>query len=129
MIVIGADTHKSSHTLVAVDAVTGRRVSVRTGASTGVGALEPGDWARGLGDADRVWAIEDCRHVSGRLERLLISAGETVVRVAPRLMAGARRSQRERGKSDQIDALAVARAVIGEGVDRLPAAKLAGREL
>ncbi len=26
-------------------------------------------WARGLDDPDRVWAIEDCRHVSGRLER------------------------------------------------------------
>src|SRR4051794_31199489 len=27
-------------------------------------------WARGL-DAQRMWAIEDCRHVSGKLERSL----------------------------------------------------------
>ena len=94
-----------------------------------MGVLDALCWARGLEDPDRVWAIEDCRHVSGRLERLLISAGETVVRVPPRLMAGVRRSQRERGKSDPIDALAVARAAIREGVDRLPAAQLAGREL
>ncbi|HEV8453101.1 MAG TPA: IS110 family transposase [Gaiellales bacterium] len=129
MIVIGADTHKSSHTLVAVDQVTGRQVGVRRVASTGAGAFAAVRWARGLPDPDRVWAIEDCRHVSGRLERLLISAGETVVRVPPRLMAGARRSQRERGKSDPIDALAVARAAIREGVDRLPAARLDGAEL
>jgi transposase len=129
MIVIGADTHKSSHTLVAVDGATGRRVGVRTVASTSAGVFDALGWARGLEDPQRVWAIEDCRHVSGRLERLLISAGDVVVRVPPRLMAGARRSQRERGKSDPIDALAVARAAIREGVDRLPTARLAGGEL
>jgi transposase len=130
MIVIGADTHKSSHTLVAVDAVTGRRIGTRTVASTSAGVLDALVWARGVGEgADRVWALEDCRHVSGRLERLLVSAGEVVVRVSPRLMAGARASGRERGKSDPIDAAAVARAAIREGVEQLPAARLAGREL
>ena len=130
MIVIGADTHKSSHTLVAVDSVTGRRMAVRAVASTSAGTLDALSWARRVcGEADRVWAIEDCRHVSGRLERLLVSAGEAVVRVAPRLMAGVRASARERGKSDPIDATAVARAAIREGVEQLPAARLAGREL
>ena len=130
MIVIGADTHKSSHTLVAVDSVTGRRVGVCTVASTTAGTLDALSWARRVcGGADRVWAVEDCRHVSGRLERLLISAGEAVVRVAPRLMAGARSSGRERGKSDPIDATAVARAAIREGVEQLPVARLEGAEL
>ena len=129
MIVIGADTHKSSHTLVAVDQATGQRVAVRTVASSGVGVMEALCWARGFDDLERVWAIEDCRHVSGRLERLLVSAGESVVRVPPKLMAGQRRSARERGKSDPIDATAVARAAIREGVERLPVAQLAGSEL
>jgi transposase len=130
MIVIGADTHKSSHTLVAVDEATGRRIAVRTVASTSAGVVDALSWARRvLDDADRVWAVEDCRHVSGRLERLLVSAGEAVVRVAPKLMAGARRNARERGKSDPIDATAVARAAIREGVEQLPAARLAGAEL
>src|SRR5438093_3565662 len=129
MIVIGADTHKSSHTLVAVEVTSGRRVGVRTVAATAGGVMEAVSWVRGLGDPDRVWAIEDCRHVSGRLERLLVGRGEQVVRVAPRMMAGARSSARERGKSDAIDALSVARAAIGEGIDRLPAAVLSGREL
>jgi transposase len=54
------------------------------------------------------------------MERFLVARGEMVVRVAPKLMAGARRSARERGKSDVIDATAVARAAIREGVERLP---------
>ena len=40
--------------------------------------------------------------------------GEPVIRVPPNLMAGARKSARTRGKSDPIDALAVARAAIRE---------------
>ena len=44
-------------------------------------------------------------------------------------MAGARHSVRERGKSDPIDALAVARAALREGIDTLPTARLAGVEL
>ena len=85
-------------------------------------------WARGL-EGERVWAVEDCRHVSGRLERFLLARGERVVRVAPKLMAGARQSARERGKSDRIDAIAVARAGLREGVQRLPAAHLDERAL
>jgi transposase len=130
MIVIGADTHKSSHTLVAVDEATGRRIAVRTVASTSAGVMDALSWARRVSEAaERVWAVEDCRHVSGRLERLLVSAGEAVVRVAPKLMASARQNARERGKSDPIDATAVARAAIREGVEQLPAARLAGAEL
>ena len=74
-------------------------------------------WARALA-GERVWAIEDCRHVSGALERFLLARGERVVRVPPKLMAGARKSARERGKSDPIDAVAIARAAIREGSTR-----------
>jgi transposase len=44
-------------------------------------------------------------------------------------MAGARSSARERGKSDAIDAVTIARAAIREGLERMPIAQLAGREL
>src|SRR3954462_13875475 len=44
-------------------------------------------------------------------------------------MADARRAGRDRGKSDRIDALAVARAALREGLDGLPSAQLAGVEL
>jgi transposase len=128
MIVLGADMHKRSHTLAAVGASTGELLgeqTIQVGARGFAAALA---WAGGLGD-DRVWALEDCRHVSGAFERFLLLHGERVVRVATRLMAGERRAGRDRGKSDHIDALAVARAALREGVERLPVAELAGVEL
>ncbi len=71
-----------------------------------------------------LWAIEDCRHVSKRLEQSLLAAGERVLRVPPALTWTGRRNQREPGKSDPIDALAVARTVVREGIDRFPVAFL-----
>src|SRR3954463_16320681 len=128
MIVLGADTHKVSHTLAAVDEVTGRELAERTVKAKRRSFDDVLRWGRGLGE-ERVWAIEDCRHVSGALERFLLARGERVVRVPPKLMAGARESTREAGKSDRIDAVAVARAAIREGLETLPVAQLAGAEL
>jgi transposase len=128
MIVIGADTHKASHTVAAVREGTGRVVEDLTVAAKRRSFDDLLRWGRALAE-DRVWAIEDCRHVSGALERFLLARGERVVRVTPRLMAGARRQVRERGKSDAIDAVAIARAAIREGIGALPVAQLAGPEL
>lgn len=129
MIVIGADPHKQTHTLVALEATTGRHRGEITVSSKPDGALEALTWASRLGDPDRVWAVEDVRHVSARLERELIRHGQAVVRVPPRLMAGARPAGRERGKSDPIDAAAVALAAIRAGLDSLPVARLEGADL
>ena len=128
MVTIGVDPHKRTHSAVAVNEVGGE-LDGRTAAAVrdGFGTLLL--WARALPDAERVWVIEDCRHVSGPLERFLLDFGETVVRLAAHLVAGARQSVRERGKSDPIDALAVARAALREGIESLPAARLAGPEL
>ena len=123
MIVIGADTHKATHTCAAVAAATGQLAGELTVAARKPGFAELLAWGRGL-DAERVWAIEDCRHVSGALERFLIAAGERVVRVPPKLMGQSRRGERSAGKSDPIDALAVARATLREGPETLPAAHL-----
>src|SRR3954454_806660 len=128
MIVIGADTHKRSHTLAAVDEATCRALADVTVAAAPRSFGELLRWARGVG-GERVLALEDCRHGSGALERFLLKRGERVVRVPPKLMAGARESTREAGKSDRIDAVAVARAAIREGLDSLPVAQLAGAEL
>jgi transposase len=123
MIVIGADTHKRTHTCGAVDAATGRQAGELTAAAREPGFRELLAWGRGL-DGGRVWALEDCRHVSGALERFLVAAGERVVRVPPKLMGQSRRGERAAGKSDPIDALAVARAALREGPETLPAAHL-----
>jgi transposase len=119
------DMDKRSHTIAAIAATTGEMLGDKT-VSVGVrGVGRVLRWARGLG-RDRVWALEDCRQVSGSFERFLIARGERVVRVPTRLMAGSRRSSRECGRSDLIDALAVARAALAEGLQRLPTAELAG---
>ena len=123
MIVIGADTRKRTHALAAVDEGTGRHRGARQTKAEEAGHLAALRWAREL-DPERVWAIEDCRHVSRRLEQALIAAGERVVGVAAQRMGASRRGEREPGKSDQIDALAIARAVVGDGIERFPAAHL-----
>ena len=128
MIVIGADTHKRTHALAAVDEGTGRVRGQRQIEAEEPGHLAAVRWARELDD-ERVWAIEDCRHVSRRLEQTLIAAGERVVRVPPHRMGASRRGERQPGKSDQIDALAIARAVVKDGIERFPVAHLDERAM
>ena len=113
MVVVGADVHKRSHTFVAVDAV-GKKLGEKVVAATSSGHHQALRWAREHFGAEVVWAIEDCRHLSARLERDLLTADQKVVRVPSKLMAQTRASARTRGKSDPIDALAVARASLRE---------------
>ena len=121
MVTFGTDAHKRSHTIVATDEAGAELGSV-TVSATPEGHLRALKWAAQWGE--RRWAIEDCRHLSRRLEADLLAAGETVVRVPPKMMAGAGRAARTRGKSDPIDGLAVARAALRE--PDLPAARLDG---
>src|SRR5689334_8520225 len=108
MIVVGVDVHKHSLTAVAVDEL-GRQLD----------ALETSDpaellaWSQRVGRR-RLWALEDCRHVTRGLERTLQRQRQRLVRVPPRLTAPERRRGRTRGKSDAIDALAIARAALRE---------------
>ena len=109
MIVIGVDVHKQSVTAVAVDDA-GRMLDERT---VPVGSEELLGWASAL-DPERLWAVEDCRLLTPWLERQLLGLGEEMVRVSPKLTVPERRAGRVRGKSDPIDALAVARAALRE---------------
>ncbi|TFV66603.1 UNVERIFIED_ORG: IS110 family transposase [Bacillus sp. AZ43] len=121
MIVIGADSHKRTHTVVALDAV-GRKLAEKTTPATSEGHLALVTWAAQWPEVR--FALEDCRHLTRRLERDLLTAGQQVVRVPTRLMAGARRGGRHPGKSDPIDAEAVALAALRH--DDLPIAELDG---
>lgn len=128
MVTLGIDAHKRSHTVVAVDDL-GRELGTKTTtATTTAEHLELLRWAERF-DGERSWAVEDCRHLSRRLEADMLAAGERIVRVPPKLMAHARDAARTYGKSDPIDALAVARAALQH--PDLPAAQLDGpsREL
>jgi transposase len=128
MVIVGIDAHKRTHTAVAIDEVGRRRGSKTTTSTTSEANLELLRWADGFGP-ERRFAVEDCRHLSRRLEADLLAAGEVLVRVPPKLMAHARDAARTYGKSDPIDALAVARAALRE--PDLPLARLDGpsREL
>ena len=123
MIVVGVDAHRDTHTAAAVDGVTAALVEDRTVPARPIGNQALLKWAASL-DSERVWAIEDCRNLSGALERFLLAHGERVLRVPPKLMSKERKTIRSFGKSDAIDALAVARGAIRE--PDLPVGRLAG---
>jgi transposase len=101
MVTLGVDAHKRSHTIVAVDE-HGRQLAVKTVATTTKDHLGLLTWAEQFTDPDGevIWAVEDCRHLSRRLERDLFGAGQKIVRVPPKLMAHVRDSARTYGKSD-----------------------------
>ena len=112
MVVLGVDPHKKTYTVVAADE-SGRQIATITVKTTAAGHLKLFTWAATRFGEHR-WALEDGRHVCGRLLRDLVAAGEHVTCVPTKLMASARAGARTRGKSDPIDALAVARAALRE---------------
>ncbi|MFD1251235.1 IS110 family transposase, partial [Nocardioides ginsengisoli] len=126
MVMIGTDSHKRTHTVVAVDEV-GKRLGTKTVRTNSDGHLALVEWAAqyaGRDEAGVRFALEDCRHLTRRLESDLLAAGQRVIRVPTRLMAGARKASREPGKSDPIDAEAVALAALR--YPDLPMAELDG---
>ena len=126
MVMIGTDSHKRTHTVVALDEV-GRQLGIKTVRTNSEGHLALVEWSAQFADHDEIgvrFALEDCRHLTRRLESDLLAAGQRVVRVPTRLMAGARRASRELGKSDPIDAEAVAMAALRD--PGLPVAELDG---
>ncbi len=123
---IGADSHKQTHTVIALDEV-GRRLGAKTVRANDDRHLALVEWAAQFSDVNEGYlrfALEDCRHLTRRLESDLLTAGHRVVRVLTRLMAGSRQASRELGKSDPIDAEAVALAAVRH--PNLPIAELDG---
>jgi transposase len=115
VITIGIDPHKDTHTAAAIEDATGQLLDELTVPGTEAGHERLRSWAHeAAGEEELRFALEDCRHVNGRLERFLLGAGEVVLRVGTRMTARARQSARTYGKSDSIDALAVARAALRE---------------
>ena len=110
MVVVGADVHKRSHTFVAVDQAA-RELGHKVVEATTAGHRAAVRWARERFGVDVVWAVEDCRHLSARLERDLLGAGQSVVRVPPKMMAEQRRIARTRGMKKKAEGMSTAEAL------------------
>lgn len=61
MVMIGTDSHKRTHTVVAVDDV-GRRLGVKTVRTNSEGHLELVRWSAQFDEV--AFALEDCRHLT-----------------------------------------------------------------
>jgi len=110
---IGIDPHKATHVATAVDGNGAHLADLRVKARDS-GHVELIGWARREFPGERLWAVEDERNMAGRLLRDLLAAGERVVTVPAHLAVEYRKRGRKRGKSDKIDALAVARTALRE---------------
>src|SRR5438046_10510388 len=107
MVTLGTDSHKQSHTVVAVDE-NGRQLGELRVAATPAGHREALGWARQW--QERRWAMENCRQLSRGLERDLVVAGAQVLQGSPKLRGRTRGSGGQVGSSGRIDVLAVTRA-------------------
>lgn len=114
---IGVDTHKKQHALVALDEagwVLGTHRCLNT----------PEGWAGGLQWAtrwaDRCWGIENSGSLGKGFAQFLLVQGEASVHeVSPHRTAQYRRRGRTQDKTDETDALAIARLLLAEG-EHLP---------
>ncbi len=98
----GVDTHKRTHTLVALDAM-GRQRGTRT-----------------IPNGPEGWGRENSGSLGKGFAQFLLSQGEAVVQqVSPQHTAQYRRRGRMQDKTDQADALAIARLLLAEG-EHLP---------
>ena len=116
MIVIGVDAHKRTHTCAAVQELTGRELQTRTVPARDDGSRTVARLGTrrceqaGVGDRGLPARVRTARAVPARSRR----KGHPHAAEAE---AGARKSSRERGKSDPIDAVSVARGAIREGIE------------
>jgi len=111
-VAIGVDTHKRTHTAVALD-----RIGVRLGSceidATSAGYLQLVRWAHQLGEP--AFAVEGAGSYGAGLVRLLSSCALAVFEVER-----PRRDERRRGKNDLLDAArAAGRLLAGEGLSAL----------
>ena len=112
---LGVDSHKDSLAACIVD-VAGREVHARTFANTTVGHRQLLRWAR-TGGVQR-FGIECTGTYGAALAKALLAEGLDVREVPPKLSVRERRRGRRLGKSDPLDALAIARVTARE--EKLP---------
>lgn len=115
MITIGVDAHKSMNAALAIDDA-GKEVGAWEGPNTESSWQSLAAWAAGLGEV-RQWGIEGAWGYGRGLAQHLVVSGELVYEINARWTALRRRSAHKSGKTDQLDAHAIALFVRQEGVD------------
>lgn len=108
--VIGVDTHARTHTLAVVSAGAGELLGCEQFPASVAGMNRALSWAGRLtgGDLAVLWVIEGVGSYGAKLARSVSKTGYLVTE-APRMNA---RSRRGLGKSDPLDAQAIARAAL-----------------
>src|SRR5918998_6677801 len=112
MVTIGVDAHKHIHQALALDE-TGTILGTWRGPNTRDGWQQLRTWAAPL-PTPRQWGIEGAWHYGRGLAQVLVADNETVYEVNSRWTASRRQSARKPGKSDHLDAHAVAKFVRDE---------------
>jgi transposase len=113
-IVVGVDTHKHTHTAVALNALGARLGTMTVPASRdGYGRLEA--WASSFG-AVRTFGVECTGSYGAGLARALRTSGHHVLEVN----RPDRGTRRRHGKDDTLDAEAAARSVLGGRATAVP---------
>ena len=111
MIWIGIDAHKRVHQAVALSA--DGVLAQKTIANTAVGWTDVLRWASTW--PERIWAVEGSGSLRRGVAQFLACRGERVYECNPRWTAQRRRGLRRPGKSEVLDAQAVARQLREEG--------------
>jgi transposase len=110
VVMIGVDPHKASHTAVAINAAEEPLGQLRVRASA-VQAERLLEWARAW--PERAWAVEGAGGLGHLLAQQLLSAGERVLDVPPKLAARVRLlATGDASKNDPGDARSVAVAAL-----------------
>jgi transposase len=117
LITLGVDAHKAIHVAVAVDEA-GRELAEWQGPNTADGWTSLARWAADFG-SDCWWGVEGAWGNGRGLAQHLVALGFTVFEVSPHWTTRLRRRNRRQGKSDRLDARAVARCV-REEAPKLP---------
>lgn len=115
--VIGVDTHAKTHTYAVVETASGQLLGYQQFPTTPPGIARAITWAARLtrGEADTLWSVEGVATYGARVARAAAESGYEVVE-APRISA---RTRHGVGKSDPLDAHAIATAVLPVEEDRL----------
>jgi transposase len=114
--VVGVDTHKETHTAVAVESVTATISPTLTVPTETSGYRALLDYAERHAPAPRAWAIESTGHYGAGLTAFLHERGELVLEVdRPK-----RPARRNGAKSDELDAIRAAREVLAKEHQSMP---------